>query len=74
MIPFAAGDKIDLICDHYDNSGKFDDRYLMGSTITVDEKISLTLSDVEITNSDLIYGYRLQDVYNSDRYTPMVSY
>lgn len=74
MIPFAEGDKIDLVCDHYDNKGNFEDRYLMGSTITVGSDLKLELGDATLSNTDLLYGYRLVDIYNAERYTPMVEY
>ena len=74
MIPFVEGDKIDLVCDHYDNKGNFEDRYLMGSTITVGSDLKLELGDATLSNTDLLYGYRLVDIYNAERFTPMVEY
>ena len=74
MIPFEAGDKIELICDHYDNKGKFNNRYLLGDAFTLDEDITLELGDATLSNSDILFGYQLIDSFGAERYTPMVEY
>lgn len=84
LIPIAFTDEeddneviqIDFICDYYDYDGNFSDRYLMSEPLVFEESNGdtpeLTVEDVTLENGSLIYGYVLTDIYNSDRWTPML--
>ena len=73
LMPINEGDTIDFICDYYDYEGNFDNRYLMSDQITVGAD-GLEVSDITVSNGKIKYGYVLQDIYNSERHTPMVDY
>ncbi|MBR2812401.1 MAG: hypothetical protein IKD69_13575 [Solobacterium sp.] len=72
LVPINEGDTIDFICDYYDYEGNFSDRYFFSDQIVADDE--LNVSDVHLDNPKMIYGYILQDIYGSDRRTPMVNY
>jgi len=72
LIEISEGDKIDFICDYYDYNGNFSDRYYLGDQLTVGEE-GLTVSDVDISSEEYIYGYQLTDAFNGERYTPMLT-
>ncbi len=73
LMPINEGDTIDFICDYYDYDGNFNNRYLMSEQITVGAD-GLEVSDINISNDTIKYGYVLQDIYNSQRRTPMLDY
>ena len=68
ILPINEGDTIDFICDYYDYEGNFDDRYFISDQITVDEN-GLSVSDVNISNEKVKFGYILQDIYGTERRT-----
>ena len=67
----AAGDTIDLLCDYYDYSGKYQDTYKLGEQMVLDDG-SLVVEPVELMNDNIIYGYRLSDIYDAHMWTPML--
>lgn len=72
-MPINEGDTIDFICDYYDYDGNFDNRYLMSDQITVTAD-GLEVSDIDISNDKIKFGYVLKDTYDSERHTPMLDY
>lgn len=73
LIQIEDGDVIDFICDYYDYEGNFQDRYLLNDdSLTVNGE--LVISDITLDNDRMLFGYCLGDIYNSDRWTPMLEY
>lgn len=67
-----ASDTIDFICDFYDLSGNYEDTYPIGTQITVAD--GLEISDMRVKADEILFGYELQDIYDSARRTPMLTY
>ncbi len=72
LIALEEGAKIDFICDYYDYDGNFNDRYYLGDSMTSDG--DLTVSYVNLTSGNMLYSYVLTDIYNTQRWTPMLEY
>ncbi|MBR2067930.1 MAG: hypothetical protein IJ875_06715 [Solobacterium sp.] len=72
LLPINEGDTIDFICDYYNYNGKLDNRYLMGTQITVGSE-GLEVSDINV-NGKMKFGYVLTDPYGAERHTPMIDY
>ena len=70
LITLEENDKIDFLCDYYDYNGNFQDKYYLGEQMICDG--DLEVSDITITGSDLYYCYVLTDIYNAERWTPML--
>ncbi len=67
-----AGDEIRFTCDYYTYEGEYEDTYILSDPVYVGE--GMTVEDVTITGQDMIFGYVLQDIYGSERRTPMLPY
>lgn len=71
-LQFEEGDEIDLLCDYYDYSGKLEDVYKLGVQPIIYGAEGLVLENLKLTNKNIIYGYRLTDMYHSYLWTPML--
>ena len=67
-----ATDTIDFVCEFYDMNGNFSDVYPIGSRITVGDGLEVT--DITVKADQILFGYELQDIYDSARRTPMLTY
>ncbi len=66
------GDEISFICDYYDYDGNYQNTYELGDApLKYDGE--LTVSTYEITGEDVLFGYRLTDIYNANTFTPMLN-
>lgn len=70
LTEIVQGSEIELICDYYDRSGKFDDSYYLGEPFEASEK--LTVSKMNIENPKYKFGYRLTDLYGNHYWTELV--
>ena len=52
--------------------GNYDDVYPIGSQITVGDGLKVT--DIKVKADQILFGYELQDIYDSARRTPMLAY
>lgn len=68
--PVTEGTTVQLLTDYYDYDGNYQDSYYLSDPIQVGRD-GLSLSTYEITGQDLIFGYRLKDIYQATYYTPM---
>ncbi len=66
------GDEISFICDYYDYDGNFQNTYALGDAPLLYDG-ELTVSTYEITGEDILFGYRLTDIYNANTWTPMLN-
>ena len=72
VICLKASDTIDFICDFYDMEGNYSNTYKIGHTITVGDGLEMT--DMLVKAEQILFGYELQDIYDSARRTPMLTY
>ena len=72
VICLKASDTIDFICDFYDMEGNYSNTYKIGHTITVGDGLEMT--DMRVKAEQILFGYELQDIYDSARRTPMLTY
>ena len=72
VVSLKATDTIDFLCEFYDLDGNYDDVYPIGSQITVGDGLKVT--DIKVKADQILFGYELQDIYDSARRTPMLAY
>ena len=71
-IELREGDTIDFICDYYDYDGNWQNTYPLGKSLAFDGE--LNVGTIQIKDTDLLFSYQLNDIYDSKTYTPMCSY
>ena len=64
-----TGDILEFLCDYYSYSGVYQDSYLLGELLTVEQE--LTISDVPLKGTTQV-TYRFTDLYNQHYWTPAV--
>ena len=58
------GDKIDFICDYYNEDGTYQDSYYLGEPLTVDGE--LKIANVKLENEKVVVSYKFTDIYNNE--------
>jgi hypothetical protein len=71
LLPLAAGDKIDYLCDYYSYDGKYNDTYYLGEQYTATGE--WTIENLSVDNMKYQMTYRLTDIYDNHYWTPSVS-
>ena len=65
---WETGDTLDFICDYYSYTGVYEDSYLLGNPMTVEE--DMTVSYVHLGDGNLRQSYRFTDLYQQHYWTP----
>ncbi len=65
---WKPGDTLDFICDYYSYTGVYEDSYLLGNPMTVEE--DMTVSYVHLGDGNLRQSYRFTDLYQQHYWTP----
>lgn len=65
------GDKIEFICDYYTYDGEYENSYILGDEIQVDDK-GIEVNYTEIEDGPLYVYYKITDIYNNEYYTEAV--
>ncbi len=71
-VELKEGDTIEFLCDYYDYDGNYDDTYYLGDPMFYDGE--LNVGTYEITDTRLLFSYRLTDIYNAQSFTPVCEY
>ncbi len=67
MDSVKAGDVIDFICDYYSYDGEYQDSYMLGEQLVVEDK--LMISDVYVDADAAKLTYLFTDIYNQKYWT-----
>ncbi len=70
MIEIVGGDVIDFVSDYHSYDGSITERYIIGEQYQVQGE--LNISNINITNANLVYSYRLTDIYNTSYWLPAI--
>lgn len=73
LIAIEAGDKIQLLCDHYTEDGSVKDEYNLGNAFTVGQD-GLKLYSLKVDNDGCMFTYRLTDLYGAFHWLPLKSH
>ncbi len=65
---WKVGDTLDFICDYYSYSGEYEDSYLLGDQMAVEE--NMDVSYVDLGDGNLRKSYRFTDLYQQHYWTP----
>lgn len=69
------GDKIDFLCDFYDYSQKFQDKYHLGETMTLDGKMEdMHISNTSVGDGKVLITFKFTDIYGQEYWTPAREY
>lgn len=63
LIDIVEGDKLQFVCDYHSYDGKKVEKHFLNDVYVVSN--DLTLSNIYINNPNLVYSYRLTDIYNN---------
>lgn len=73
LIEIKAGDRIQLLCDHYSEDGSVKDEYTLGSAFTVGSD-GLKVYSLKVDNDGCVFTYRLTDLYGAFHWLPLKSH
>ncbi|MBO5563992.1 MAG: peptidase C11 [Lachnospiraceae bacterium] len=65
------GDTIDFLCDFYDYDGNYQDSYMLGEQLVVDE--DPVISNVELDDGGMQVTYLFTDIYGTQFWTPAIT-
>ena len=69
------GDKIDFVCDFYDYDENFQQRYLLGDTLTVDGDMKdLHIANTSVGDGKVLVTFRFTDLYGETKWTSAKEY
>jgi hypothetical protein len=69
-LDLQKGDQIQFICDLYEYDGTFQDKYLMGTPITIEESVAeLVVSNTTINQNGSVVTYVFTDIYGAEHWT-----
>ncbi|MBQ9015948.1 MAG: peptidase C11 [Firmicutes bacterium] len=66
------GDQVKFLCDYYTYDGKYQDKYKLGKTWTVDDPDSAKITNTDVGNGDVMILYKLTDIYGQEHWTPAI--
>lgn len=70
LTEIKAGDRIQLLCDHYTEDGSVKDEYNLGSAFTVGSN-GLKVYSLKVDNDGCVFTYRLTDLYGAFHWLPL---
>lgn len=70
LLAIEAGDRIQLLCDHYDESGDVKEEYSLGNAFTVGSE-GLSVYSRKVSNTGCVYSYRLTDLFGAFHWLPV---
>ena len=69
-LDLQKGDQIQFICELYQYDGTYQDTYLMGTPITIEESASeLVIQDTPINQNGSVVTYVFTDIYGAEHWT-----
>ncbi|NLC96663.1 MAG: peptidase C11 [Erysipelotrichaceae bacterium] len=69
MIEIQDGDKLEFTAEYHSYDGSITDRYFISDPYIVSG--DLNLSNITLTNTKIVYSYRLTDIYNNSFWLPV---
>ena len=69
-IDLQKGDKIEFVCDLYTYDGTYQETYLMGTPIIINESAAeLVINDTPINQNGSVVTYVFTDIYGAEHWT-----
>ena len=73
-LDLQKGDEIQFICDLYEYDGTYQDTYMMGTPITIEESAAeLVISDTPVNQNGSVVTYVFTDIYGAEHWTQALS-
>ena len=70
LTELKEGDEVDFLADYYDYNGNYTDRYALDDTMVISGPMDeLQISNVIISDKDVLVSYVLTDIYGNSYYT-----
>ena len=75
LTEIQPGDRIDFVCDFYDYDENFQQRYLLGETLTVDGDMNdLHIANTSVGDGKVLVTFRFTDLYGEVKWTTAKEY
>jgi len=71
-LSLSAGDKLDFVCDYYSYQGEYQDSYLFGERMIVEDPSKLIVNDTEIEDATVQITYCFTDMYQQEYWTDAI--
>ncbi len=70
LTSLEEGDQVKFLCDYYTYEGKYQDKYKLGRTWTVDDPDRAKITNTDVGNGGVMILYKLTDIYGQEHWTP----
>ena len=75
LTEIQQGDRIDFVCDFYDYDENFQQRYLLGDTLTVDGDMKdLHIANTSVGEGKVLVAFKFTDLYGQVKWTTAKEY
>ncbi len=75
LIELEYGDVIEFVFDYYTYDGEYEDSYIIGDPMIVEDPNDITVSYSEVGDGEFYVYYKITDIYNNEYYTePVIIY
>ena len=75
MTKLEIGDRIDFVCDYYSYDKVYEDSYLLGETLVVDDDMkNLLISNTDMGDNDALMAFCFTDIYGQKYWTSPLTY
>ena len=68
------GDELQFLCSYYDYKGKYDDDYIIGNTMVVNDPENIEILNKKIGDGNALIMYRFTDIYGNEYWTPALKH
>ena len=66
------GDELEFLCGYYDYDGKYDDQYIIGKKMIVDDPEAIEITNENIGQGGANIMYCFTDIYGNEFWTPVI--
>ncbi|MBQ6496530.1 MAG: peptidase C11 [Firmicutes bacterium] len=66
------GDVLEFVCSYYDYDGDYEDDYIIGKKMTVDDPDGIEITNEKIGHGGANITYRFTDIYGNYYWTPVI--
>ncbi|MBO4477956.1 MAG: peptidase C11 [Lachnospiraceae bacterium] len=71
-LSLQKGDRLDFVCDYYTYDGEYEDSYMFGDPMIVEDPSNLKVTDYMIEGRTVKITYVFTDMYQQEYWTPAV--
>ena len=66
------GDELEFVCSYYNYNGKYDDDYIIGKKMIVEDPDGIEITNEKIGQGGANIMYRFTDIYGNQFWTPVI--